>query len=555
MRLCGAFVDTTANDTLLAFQGGGAPGNPVTLLFDSGATLTNTAYWGGSNGAIHSNGYSDIVVDGGPNGPVQNTGNGSALPNQHDTRGVVIESCSGGCQVKNLHVDNLYVHIPGTSAASQGEDGPGPGGIASGISCDGCSNSILGPGNEAHDDFIGVEFHWSSPTNTNMEIYGNTVSRCNWGILAAGVSGVVDGIRIHDNDVSDAYVWDDWMDGNHHNGIFVFETGPASTIKNLQQYNNYIHGNMSALCSGIISHATGFIFNDYNGGTWVAPLTFNNVIANTNASCGPANGMLTLISNSGSGSVYNNTFTGRGSAVSVTGTLIFTNNLVSKTDLGLSNLNGTIAAADYNLYFGLTGASQPPSAVMVDHNGVGFCSTIAQWISSSGFDTHAVTGDPLLTSTFALGSGSSAVGKATNLTSLGIAALNSDKSGHARPRAGAWDIGAYQYCMGSACTTPDGGPPGDAAADATPPGDAASSNDGTASGNDASTHDAGVEYTGDDAREAGNGGVAGNPGSSSGCACRAGRDPSGPIRYAPAIWALVALALVRGRRVERPRRE
>jgi len=455
VHLCGTFTESTPNETLLSFQGGGAPGHPITLLFESGATLTNTNYWNDYNGAILSDGHSYVVVDGN-GGLIRNTGNGSGLANKHDSKGLVIRSCSSGCQIKNLHVDDLYVHIPGTSPSNPGEDGPYPNANATGMACDACNNSIIGPGNEAHDDFVGMEYSWLNSSNTNIEIYGNTTSRCNWGILASGQAGGVNGLKIHDNDISDAYAWDDWADGNHHNGIMVFEVGPASTIANLQQYNNYIHGNMGAICdSNNLSHATAFIFNDLNGGTWVAPLTFNNILVNNNPTCGPANGMVTLVSNSGSGGVYNNTFSGRGTAVAVTGSLIIKNNLIYKTDLGFSNFYGTIVSADYNLYFGLTGANQPPSAVMIDHNSsIRFFSTISQWISNSNFDSHAVLNDPKLTSTFTLGAGSAAVG-GTNLSSLGIAALNADRAGNPRPTSGSWNQGAYQGgSTGSSAPTP-----------------------------------------------------------------------------------------------------
>jgi hypothetical protein len=456
VHVCGSFNDSTPNDTLLSFQASGTPGHPVTLLFESGTTLTNSNYWNDYSGAILSDGKSNITVDGGTNGLIQNTGNGSAFPNKHDTKGLVIRNCSN-CVVKNLHVDNLYVHIPGTSASSPGEDGPSPNGIATGIECAGCSNSVLGPNNEAHDDFAGISYNWEHTSGRNMEIYGNTVSRNNWGILAAGQSGGIDGLKIHNNDVSDAFPWDDWFNGNHHNGIMVFEVGPASTISNLQQYNNYIHGNMGNICVDGLSHTTAFIFNDYNGGTWVAPILFNNVLVNTNPNCGPGNGMLTVVSTSGSGGIYNNTFTGRGTAINLTGNpFIIKNNIFTKIDLGISNQKGVIGASDYNLFYGLTGADHAPGAVMVDHNSsINFYSNIAQWMTSSGFDSHAATANPNLTGNFQLGSGTGAAG-GTNLSSLGIPALNVDRAGSPRPTSGSWNQGAYQAgsTSGSAPTPP-----------------------------------------------------------------------------------------------------
>src|SRR5207245_689057 len=47
--------------------------------------------------------------------------------------------------------------------------------------------------------------------------------------------------------------------------------------------------------------------------------------------------------------------------------------------------------------------------------------------------------------TYHLTSGSPAIGLGTNLTSLGIATLNRDKTGYARPATGGWDVGAYEF--------------------------------------------------------------------------------------------------------------
>ena len=52
------------------------------------------------------------------------------------------------------------------------------------------------------------------------------------------------------------------------------------------------------------------------------------------------------------------------------------------------------------------------------------------------------------TLTFICKTGSPAIGAGTNLTSLGIAALNVDKDGNPRPAIEPWDIGAYQYSIG-----------------------------------------------------------------------------------------------------------
>jgi hypothetical protein len=92
---------------------------------------------------------------------------------------------------------------------------------------------------------------------------------------------------------------------------------------------------------------------------------------------------------------------------------------------------------------------------MVDHNSsIKFFSNVAQWMSSSGFDSHASIVNPNLTANFQLGSGSGAAG-GTNLSSLGITALNLDRAGNPRPTSGSWDRGAYQVGSASGSNAPN----------------------------------------------------------------------------------------------------
>ena len=60
--------------------------------------------------------------------------------------------------------------------------------------------------------------------------------------------------------------------------------------------------------------------------------------------------------------------------------------------------------------------------------------------------------------TYRIGAGSTAIGAAVNLTSLGIIALDTDAAGISRSTSGAWDIGAYQYVAPD--TTPPSVPTG-----------------------------------------------------------------------------------------------
>jgi hypothetical protein len=78
-------------------------------------------------------------------------------------------------------------------------------------------------------------------------------------------------------------------------------------------------------------------------------------------------------------------------------------------------------------------------------------SDFATWQSMSGYDAHSIANLAsstyfALDSTFHPMTGSPLLGKGDNLTSLctgSLTPLCADKSGKARPKTGAWDIGAY----------------------------------------------------------------------------------------------------------------
>src|ERR1700722_3909463 len=75
VHLCGTFNAPAGSSGYLTFPGSGNSSNPITLLFESGAVLT-APYWGG-NGAIQASGVSNVTVDGGSNGVIEATANGS----------------------------------------------------------------------------------------------------------------------------------------------------------------------------------------------------------------------------------------------------------------------------------------------------------------------------------------------------------------------------------------------------------------------------------------------------------------------------------------------
>src|SRR5256885_14333933 len=82
VHLCGTFTGG-AGATLLNFQGSGNSTNSIVLLFEPNAVLT-APYWASGNGgspgggAINIGGHAYVIIDGGTNGIIQNTDNGSS---------------------------------------------------------------------------------------------------------------------------------------------------------------------------------------------------------------------------------------------------------------------------------------------------------------------------------------------------------------------------------------------------------------------------------------------------------------------------------------------
>jgi len=452
VHLCGTFTGT-AGQTLLTFQGSGASGNPVTLLFESGANLT-APYWG-SSGAIHVSGRSWVVIDGGTNGIIQNTANGSGLAYMAQSNGLVLSGVSS-VLVKNLAVANICEHTIGdTNTCQTGGNNSG------GISVTGGATNLEITKTTVHDAYTCI-WYGPSSSDTNVTISYNTLSRCNWEI--AGNGGASGPLTITGNDISCVVGgicnYDDSNDNFHHNGIFFFPPNGAS-LSNMTISNNHIHD--------INGHTTAYIFLAANGSTGNVPnvLIYNNVFSTTSGQSGPANGMITCGPSISGVKIYNNTMVGpgaRGFGADANATMV--NNIaegqayVEYFDSGASG-----NTSQYNDFYswGQNGGW---------YNGATIFGALASWQSGStsqcsgGCDViGSITSNPNLGSAFVPASGSPAIGTGKNLSSLGIAGLNSGAPQYfgvnyacgngCVPRSGTWDMGAYQTVSQSGGSQPN----------------------------------------------------------------------------------------------------
>lgn len=440
VHLCGTFNAPAGASGYLSFHGSGANGSPITLLFESGAVLA-APYWGGS-GAISADGVNYITINGGTNGTVQATANGTALANQQNTYAVYLQSVSNS-EVKNLTVSNIYVH----TASSSDEGGQNSVGIQWSY-----GSNVTIDNNTCHDVRTCILYAYQgSSTSSSVNIYSNTVYNVNWGIIVGDGDGnaVLNApVTIHNNVIHDFYLWDDSADENHHDGVYCFATNTGSTINACSVYNNYIYGVPG-------THTNAFVFFSQNtsGMGCSGMQAFNNVLINSADAAGevPANG---FIQDWCSGTqLYNNTMLGQSTVAASGGVCISVNpgvneiqeNNICSTVYLDSYLapSTTLSASDYNDFYNLS--------YVATNDANTYFSALATWQKCvtngcpTSHDMHSSAGNPLLTGTYHLAGNSSAAWQTgVNLTNLGITALNTDAAGVSRQLTGSWDIGAFE---------------------------------------------------------------------------------------------------------------
>lgn len=450
---CGTFTGT-AGQVGFTFQGSGTSGNPITLLFDTNAQMSSP-YWGSSStGAITCTGRNYLIMDGGTSGIIQNTANGTSLANQQSSYGIHTSNCTS-IEIRNFTIQNIYLN-QGSSPSATDTNGQYTGDIYL------QGNST---GDSVHDNVLNnartglwVDFD-SGHDASNLLVYNNTISDHPWSISlgACNASSTATNVKIYSNDISGWLNWQFPTGTYHTDGIIAFNDAEGSTcpgmapIDTFKIYNNYFHGSLGS------GSPTGYIAC----GERTACDIFNNLMVDTGSNL--AAGYVWVYAYGGPFNIYNNTIVG-GSATQNVGinlnagygtptysTATVKNNVVvnvayALADYRTSTLAGDIAGSDNNVW--RTNAGGAPSFVY-NFGGNPTIMSLASWQSSSGNDASSVTTDPKLTATYALQSGSSAIGLAANLTGLGITPLDFDKAGVARSASGSWDGGVYTFGAGS----------------------------------------------------------------------------------------------------------
>ena len=441
---CGTFTGT-AGQAGFTFQGSGSSTSPVTLKFDTGAVMT-APYWGGATtGAINCTGQSYVTVDGGTNGTIQNSANGTALGNHQSSYGLFFNSCPDA-EIENLTIRNIYINQGGASTSTD------VGGQNTGdISLQGKSTNTKIHNNVLSNSRTGIWISFDSGGDASgIQLYNNTINDHPWSINigADNTNSTASGVSIHDNVISDWSNWQFPIATYHTDGIIVYNDVTTAPIGTYSIYNNTFTGTLGN------GSPTGYIAC----GETSACTIFNNVMVDTGSYA--CYGYIWLYISGGPDYVNNNTLIGSsttsGSSVAVTldgSPVTVKNNIFLNVAIGLhdyATLNLDVVASDHNLW--LTTGGGAPQVATNDSKWI----TYSAW-QALGFDANSVTSNPLLSSTYVPQAGSPVIGRGANMTTMGISALDADKVGTPRAGtgnctpgiAGCWDAGAYAYSSAS----------------------------------------------------------------------------------------------------------
>ena len=479
-HICGVWTGAS-NSTLLTFQTGGTAGNVITLTFETGALL-QAPYFAQVGGAINLNAKSHLLIDGGAtcgtvngravsigacNGTIKNTANGTNLANQQGSTAIYSSGNPTDIEIRDL-VISLYLRVD-----SHNNESAADGGHDWGIWFDhsGFTDVRVHHNNIQHTSRA-VVLDFEGASCSNLQVYNNYVADMGWGLAVTGFGDgtACQNIQIHDNEITN---WDNWVSPSgafHANGIILFNgcTGDTNncsvgdTSSNL--YNNYVHGDLSggfigSSPSGLISpqdHSVGFnIFNNRLTCP-VGSLSCGGAVYWLGCDYGGSRAC------GGGGMVYNNTINMVGGNCVLVDTVVAVtvkNNVLTGGCNGIIMLrdNWTQIVSDYNDGYSLNNnnwvcnnaSTGPPT-----------CLTLAQFqVAPYSQDLHSTNQNPSLDSESRLQTGSAAIGTGTNLTSLGIVALNVDANGTPRLVTGAWDVGAFEFIASPTPTpTPSSSP-------------------------------------------------------------------------------------------------
>ena len=409
----------------LTVNRGGAANSPITIYFEPGANITMPAI--PATGAINCGGYSFLTINGGVNGLIGSTANGTGMPNQVNSAGVYCEgSAITGVTIQNLAITNLYARTPGSTDLNSSGHGIYAYADLTNVVVRNCAISQC-------EKCIFIIY--ATGANHDLECYSNRLSHCNWGIGVGDgyTNAVLDGLYIYNNAINVCNDWEAPADNFHHDGIYAFAENARSYATNVWVCNNVIGPYFG-------SNVTAAIYLSSVGGAGIYNASIYNNVLFTSTNKPPSNGFIDA-SHVHGGCVYNNTINANGyGGIGLTiysGTNVsIVNNIISGTTYPIyEDVANSVSFCDYNdYYFNSKAMGYYYSGRILNY---------ASW-QGLGYDAHSVTGTPnyydSTVSDFRLLPGSQAIGTGENESAL----FTTDILGAARPQSGGWDMGAYQ---------------------------------------------------------------------------------------------------------------
>jgi hypothetical protein len=446
VHLCGTFTGT-AGQQLLSVQGDGTSSSPITIRFETNAILT-APYWS-SLGAINESGRSYVVIDGGTNGLIKNTANGTGLGNAQDTRAIYAPGCTG-CVIKNLTIADLYVRTSLSDLAVR----------QTAVNC----VYWLGSNNMTITHVTCHDAGWAFAGNgNNFTLSYSNIYHVDHG-LAFGPQGTNSGFSIHDNHIHDYVNWDSTTNAYHHDGLHIWgQNGGIAT--NGVIYNNLFDGDSGVNITGHIylqdSVKNVAVYNNVFlvpanrtiNSLWFSGITTAGVLPG-----GPATG------NSAYNNFIRNGGHAHGAAIFAMAQSNFTaiNNVLlgGNTDISIQG-GGSLSSAgvNNNIYEDLKADSGSLNSLV--YQGQRYYD-LAGWQKACGCDSYGKLLPASKINANSLGqllSGSPAISAAANLSNITtgeLALLAKDIVGALRPVSGNWDAGAYKYGSTALPSAPSG---------------------------------------------------------------------------------------------------
>jgi hypothetical protein len=408
----------------LAIQGSGASNAVVTILFEAGAKFSS-ATWSNqtSAAAIRASGKNWITIDGGSNGRIEATDNGTAgsFNNSADNIGVYVDQTVHDWTIKNLVLTNLYRRTSTNDAL--------PNGGGYGVEfVDGGYNITI-----QNCKCYEVRRHYNLgyvAASSNYFIISNLASSYSEGFIIGNANSLatLTNCLFGGNETFNAGTWGG-VSAIHCDGLHAFAVASTTSyIAGLRIYGNYCHGDPGV-------QSTAYLYIE---GSVAAPWIYNNLVVDDGPGF-PNVGYLDLKSCTNA-IAANNTFvslvpTNFGNAIATQGTATntyLTNNLFYNVKLAIFEAaTNQVASSDNNLVF--------PSTTLFSTNGAAQI-LFSVW-QAAGYDSHSVAADPLLVSVpgnYSISANSPAIGAGANMSSFYTVDLNGTN------RA-AWDIGAFAF--------------------------------------------------------------------------------------------------------------